>query len=147
MPNAISDHNHDLLSQSLPLVQAHKDALIDVMRESLGTGKPAHRLPGRPHASASALVEMLVGRVRDYLDSGDLGDLGEVLDEHRALALDGRHYSRFGDALVPVLKDVLGPTLPRAVASAWCDAFWVLIRTAKDEGPNPVTAMPPRSLS
>ena len=140
MPNPISDHVHALLSRSLPLIQAHKEILIDAMRESLGTGKPAHRLPGRPHAAASALVEMLVGRVGRYLEAGDIGDLGEVMDEHRALALDGRHYSRFGDALVPVLKDVLGPTLPRAVASAWCDAFWVLIRTAKAQGPNPVTA-------
>jgi hemoglobin-like flavoprotein len=131
MPNPISDHVHALLSRSLPLLQAHKEILIDAMRESLGTGKPAHRLPGRPHAAASALVEMLVGRVRRYLEAGDIGDLGEVIEEHRELALDGRHYSRFGDALVPVLKDVLGPTLPRAVASAWCDAFWVLIRTAK----------------
>ena len=37
----------------------------------------------------------------------------------------------------PVLKDVLGPTLPRAVASAWCDAFWILVRAARAQSGQP----------
>ena len=69
---AISDHNIDLLFQSFPLVQARRDVLLDAMRDSLGTGKPAHRLPGRPHAVAAALIEMLLGGVRRYLDSREL---------------------------------------------------------------------------
>ena len=74
------------------------------------------------------LVQLLLDRVRSLVETGEFGAVDGLFDEHRALGIDGRHYSRFGDALVPILRDVLGPGAPREIAGLWCDTFWSLIR-------------------
>ena len=51
--------------------------------------------------------------------------------EHETLGIAGRHYSRFGDALVPVIRDVIGRGTPREVSSAWVDGFWAMIRAVQ----------------
>ena len=66
------------------------------------------------------------------LESAAIGRrIDRLLDEHRAIGIEARHYSRFGDALIPALTDLLGPNVPRDVPAAWCDAFWTIIRKAR----------------
>ena len=133
MSPIVSDRIRQSLSQSLPLVQAHKHALIDRMEESLASAEAEAESSGQAEIAAMMLVELLIGQVRHLIETGRFDDLGHVHAEHWALAIDGRHYSRFGDALIPILRDVLGPTLPQEVPSAWCDMFWAVIRAAKPE--------------
>lgn len=123
----ISELSRAILARSLPLVRQHQDVLIDRMEERLP------RSETESEASAMILVGLLLDRVRNLVETGKFGALEGVADEHRALDIDGRHYSRFGDALVPILKDTLGPNLPREVPMAWGDAFWAIIHAAQPE--------------
>ena len=130
MSVAISERTRKYMSQSLPLVHQHKEHLVNRMEANLRADEPHDAPYGESEVVAMMLVDLLLDQARRLCDSGELGELGDVADEHRALGISGRHYSRFGDALVPVLRDLLGPRLPAAVSSAWCDVFWTIIRTA-----------------
>lgn len=122
-----SERTRQMLSQSLPLVQAHRHDLIDRVHAGFALAEP-DRNPGQSEVNAMILVEMLLAQVRHLLDRGAFHDLGGIRDEHEALQIGGRTYSRFGDLLVPILKDLLGPNVPSAVPGAWCDTFWKLIQ-------------------
>lgn len=49
---------------------------------------------------------------------------GRLAPEARARDLPSSVYSRFGDNLVPLLKDVLGPSLSVAFLARCVDAYW-----------------------
>ena len=129
MSSPVSDRTRSLLARSLPLVQQRKDLLVE---------RIAHRLaaalrdvaPSRSEAAAAALVDLLVSEAKRLVQSGALGRL-DFAEQHRALDIDGRHYSCFGDALVPILRDLLPPSVPREVAGAWCDTFWAVLRAGQ----------------
>jgi hemoglobin-like flavoprotein len=129
MSPLLSERTRQMLSQSLPLVQAHKHELIDRMQAYLELAEPDQNL-GQSEINAMILVEMLVTQTRHLLETGALDDLAHIPSEHAALQITGRTYSRFGDVLVPILKDVLGPNVPSAVPGAWIDIFWSVIREA-----------------
>ena len=130
MPSPVSDRTRSLIARSLPLVQQRRDRLAEEMERSLGAAETTAEAFGPP-VTAMMLVELLLAQARKLVESGGFGPLGDVAGEHRALAIDGRHYSRFGDALVPVLRDLLGPTSPRELAAAWSDTFWAVIRATQ----------------
>ena len=127
MSPVLSDLKRQMLSRSLPLVQARKHEVIDQMQASLVLAEPDQD-PGQSEINAMILVEMLISQVRHILDTGEYDDLAHIPNEHAALKITGRTYSRFGDALVPILKDVLGVNVPSAVSGAWIDMFWAVIR-------------------
>ena len=129
MSPVLSDRSRQLLSQSLPLVQAHKHEVIDRMQANLILAEPDQD-PGQSEINAMILVEMLINQVRHILDTGEYDDLAHIPNEHAALKITGRTYSRFGDVLAPILKDVLGANVPSTVSGAWIDIFWSVIRQA-----------------
>jgi hemoglobin-like flavoprotein len=116
-----------MLSRSLPVIQARKHEVIDRMQACLAVAEPGQN-PGQSEINAMMLVEMLINQVRHILETGEFDDLAHIPSEHAALQITGRTYSRFGDFLVPVLKDALGRNVPSAAPSAWIDTFWSVIR-------------------
>ena len=133
MSAAISDRTRKYLSQSLPLVEPHREHLVNRMEANLRAGEAADEPYGQSEVVAMILADLLLAQARSLADSGGLADLRDVEAEHRALGISGRHYSRFGDALTPILRDLLGPKLPSEVVSAWCDAFWTVIRVTQSK--------------
>jgi hemoglobin-like flavoprotein len=129
MSPKLSDRSRQLLSRSLPLVQAQKHDVIDLMQASLILAEP-EQPAGQSEINAMILVGMLVNQVAHVLETGDYDDLAHLPDEHAALHITGRTYSRFGDVLAPILRDVLGATVPDEVGGAWVDMFWAVIREA-----------------
>lgn len=125
----LSDRTRDLLVQSLPLMEQRKDALIEGLARYLrsDTGE-AHQ---DSELVAIVLTDLLMGQASHLVRSSALLDLDEICFEHSRLRLQGRHYSRYGDALAPVIRDVLGPKLPREVAGAWGDVFWAIFRAVQ----------------
>ena len=106
-----------------------KDRLIDGLGSYLRAVAPEAN--DNSELVAMMLAEMLIARTASLLHTGKLEDAADLNQEHRALEIDGRHYSRFGDALSPVIRDVIGPNVPRAVGAAWGDAFWAIIRAVQ----------------
>lgn len=137
----LSDDTRNLLAQSLPLMERGKDRLIDGLGAYLRAVDP--EASDHSELVAMMLTEMLIGRSAELLETRALKDAADLGCEHLALGIEGRHYSRFGDALSPVIRDVLGPKVPRAVLAAWGDAFWAIIRTGQvaGEGRSAVTGL------
>lgn len=128
MSAKISAPLREVLTRSLPMVRQHKSALIGQMARSLSVdGTPA------PESGqiARTLVELLFDQTHDFVAGTEQCRLHRLFDEHRAIGVEARHYSRFGDALVPALTDLLGPNVPRQVPAAWCDAFWAIVRKGR----------------
>ncbi len=133
MSNAISEAARDSLFHSFAAVEAAAPAIKAAMFASLalaeGESPPSEGTGG----IASTLVDMLLDQARHMAEGRGPGDVAAIVLQHRALGIEGRHYSRFGDALVPVLRDAVGPRLPGTVTAAWGDAFWSVIRLVMRE--------------
>jgi hypothetical protein len=128
MSSSISESTRTNLFRPIAAVEAAASAIIAGLTASLARTEPEPAPFPRAGAIAGLLVEMLLEQAAHMIERRELSDVGKIGAAHRAQGIDGRHYSGFGDALMPVLKDALGPRLPGAVASAWCDAFWLVIR-------------------
>lgn len=122
------------LAQSMPIVERHKAAITRKMEERLQQLESPDEAFGQAEITAFMLIELLVDCGSDLAAFGGTRELGAAAREHRRLDIDGRHYSRFGMALAPALREVLGVAMPPRMASAWCDAFWFVIgEMAPDE--------------
>lgn len=115
------------LAQSMPIVERHRTAITEKMHERLLQLETPQECFGQAEVTALMLVELLIDCGGDLAAFGGTRDLAATAAEHRRLDVDGRHYSRFGLALAPVLREVLGVAMPPKIASAWCDAFWFII--------------------
>lgn len=131
MSDVVSKHTRSLIARSLPLVQQRKEALVEHMEAALATLDTKETADGQAEVTAVVLTDLLLDEARQLVEAGTFGPLGYVTGEHYLLDITGRHYSRFGDALIPALRDLLGPIPPREVLSAWCDTFWAIIRAAE----------------
>lgn len=129
MTDLISETTRGRLAASLVLVQANRDALIAGMGRALLFSEGRDEPFGQAELAAGSLVDFLIGEARHLVSEGSTGNLADHVAEQSSLGLDGRHYSRFGDALMPVMRDVLGPSFPADMAGAWIDTFWTLVRT------------------
>ena len=125
MSFALSEQNRKHIAFSLPLIRSHKERLIEAMETSLHA---AGEEPGQGTIAAMVLVDLLLREAGTLVATGHIGDVSDTRSLHRAVDITGRHYSRFGDALVAILADTLGPHFPREAAAAWCDLFWAIIR-------------------
>jgi hypothetical protein len=120
--------NRTLLVQSLRAVEASEDELRNALSTALARSEQDPELSDTPDIMANLLLRFLIEQVRQVVGSGEPGDLERYRSEHRLHGIDGRHYSRFGDALVPVLGNILGAAYPRQTASAWSDAYWAIMQ-------------------
>ena len=131
MSDVVSDRTRALIGRSLPLVRQHKDEIITRMELHLRDVNDENEAVGQSEVVAMVLADMLLRQADALADGGRMAHAEEVAREHWSLGIEGRHYSRFGDALTPILLDVLGPHAPREVASAWCDAFWAIVHPVR----------------
>ena len=128
MKSIITPTVRTLLLQSLRPVEAKEDEIRAAFTKALARSDHDPELSDTPAVIAALLVSFLIEQVRHVVETGQPMKLELHRAEHRLHDIHGRHYSRFGDALVPVLKDALGGAYPRATASAWSDAFWAILR-------------------
>jgi hypothetical protein len=128
MPNEISEKVRDNLFHSFAAVEAAAPAIKAGMIPSLALAEGETAPSARAAAIASTLVDLLLDQARSMGAGRRPHGIEAIAASHRLQGIDGRHYSRFGDSLSPVLKDAVGPRLPSAVTAAWGDAFWFVIR-------------------
>ena len=132
MSPILSERARRKLSQSLPLVQAHKQEIIDRLDAALVRAESDCE-PTPSAIDAKVLFQALVGQVRHRLGMGDHAVRSQPLPLITAHPAARRTYSQFADALVPILKDALGPDVPQAAPAAWNQAFWDLVRAESVE--------------
>ena len=132
MTTILGNRTRSLLARSLPLVQQRREALTKRMEIALAELEGSGTVPGQAEATAAMLTELLLDEAKQAVEAGAFGPLDHLPGEHHLLDITGRHYSRFGDALMPVLRDLLGPIPPREVLAAWCDTFWAIIHSADE---------------
>jgi hypothetical protein len=121
------------LAQSMAVVDRHRAEIIRKIDGRLVAEETGEAPLGQAEVVATMLVTLLIDCVGDLAAFGGLRHLGVVAKEHRRLRIDGRHYSRFGMALAPALRELLGPRVSPQIISAWCDAYWFVIRTMKPD--------------
>ena len=128
---SVDEPARQIIARSLPLLDQHRDLLIERVEASFraSTDEAAQR----PGVAAMMLVDLLLAQARNVAQMGRLSDLSDLAARHRAFSISGRIYSRFGDILIPILKDSLGPTLPAEISSAWGDLFWTIIREIQSQ--------------
>jgi hypothetical protein len=128
MSNMISEKVRDNLFHSFAAVEAAAPAIRAAMIPGLALteGEPAPF--ARAGGIATALVDMLLDQARRMAEGRQPRDVEAAAARHRLLGIEGRHYSRFGDSLAPVLKDAIGPRLSSEVTAAWGDAYWFVVR-------------------
>ena len=131
MTELVTERTRDIIARSLPIVRQHKDEIVGAMEIYLRRVEEDRKTFGQSDVAAMILTELLLRQAGLIAGSGQVAGLETMALEHSALGIDGRHYSRFGDALVPILRDSLGVNLPREVSSAWSDTFWTVIRAAQ----------------
>lgn len=127
----VSQRTRDRLIESLPMVRRFREEIVRRMAINLRGVDGEWEPFGRSEVAATALTDLLIDSATRIASSGNFSDLEGVLQEHRSAGIDGRHYSRFGDAIRPTLVDVLGVGVPREVSSAWIDTFWAVVRAAR----------------
>lgn len=132
MSSIIREPIRHLVAGSLALLKSHQDEIVAAMEASLTAAKGGLEPYGESELVATLLVEMLIERTQQIVTTGRPTAAGQIVAEHRELGIDGRHYSRFGDSLVAVLADVLGPVISREAATAWCDTYWAILTFARD---------------
>lgn len=131
MSIVVSENTRRILSQSFTAIEAHRPAIIRGLVGSLAAVEAEDEGFEHSEITVTFLLDMLIEQVKHLVEEHAPNGVAAYAPRHWLQGIDGRHYSRFGDAFVPVLRDVLGPRLPRQVASAWCDAFWSIVGTMK----------------
>lgn len=133
--NVVAEDIRLRLAQSMPAVERARSEITKRIQDHLQRMETPEEAFGQAEISALMLMDLLFDGARDLAAFGELRNLERVAREHRRLDIDGRHYSRFGTALAPVLREVLGVSLPPGTASAWCDAFWLIVGRIRDGDP------------
>ena len=115
------------LAQSVSELDSHRDVVTRRMHERLQQLETPDEDFGQAEVTAILLVGLLIDCGCDLAAYGGIRNLDATRRQHQQMDIDGRHYSRFGDALAPVLREVLGVRLARNSPAAWCDAYWYII--------------------
>jgi hemoglobin-like flavoprotein len=131
MSEVVSERTRANIARSLPLIVQHRDEIVTRMELHLRDLSGDQHAVGQSEVVSMMLTEMLLKQAAAITEGKPLADVDIIAREHWSLGIEGRHYSRFGDALVPILLDVLGPGAPREVASAWCDTFWAMVHPVR----------------
>jgi hypothetical protein len=124
------------LAQSMPAIGRRRAAIVADLQFRMVPTDRSGQGPA-PDLIAATLLELLIQGGSDMAAFGALRSLAEVRKQHAKLGISGRHQSRFGLALGPALRHVLGLSISPESAAAWCDTFWLLVRALERDGPEP----------
>lgn len=137
MPTDLSANTRIHLAQSLASVEREKDAIADRVVANL-TAPGGRAVTGGDRQAARDLVDGLIGHARSVVETGHHARSEAAPAALRSLEDAGHGLARIGDALAPILKDVLGSAIPRPAVAAWSTLFWVV--AARDRTRKPALA-------
>lgn len=121
----LSERNRAVVAETLPLMEQHRAQLEAALERYMAHQGPAAERSG---VTTGAITDLLLDHARQLDGNGRPAGIVETAQRHRALAIDSVHYACFGDALKPIMKDVLGAKATPPMLAAWGDAFWAIVR-------------------
>lgn len=124
----LSERTRVIIAETLPVMEQHRAALEEALVRHMARQGPYHPSAGGSETTTLALSDMLFGQARQLDRNGPAAGIAAAAEFHRALALGSEHYSSFGDALKPIMIDVLGSKAKPPVIAAWGDAYWGIVR-------------------
>ena len=133
MTTDLSDRTRDIVAETLPLMARHRAPLEKALRDHMLREDIDDPSAARIAVMTQAIMDMLYDHARQLRGYGIPAATPETAARHRALALGTAQYSRFGDALKPVMRDMLGSSATPSMLSAWSDAYWAIVRTVLRE--------------
>lgn len=133
MTTDLSDRTRDMVAETLPLMARHRAPLEEALRDHMVREDIDDPSAAGITVMTQAIMDMLYDHARQFRGYGMPAGTAETAARHRALALGTAQYSRFGDALKPVMRDMLGSSATPSMLSAWSDAYWAIVRTVLGE--------------
>ena len=124
----LSETARAITVETLPLMELHRGALEEALERGMARYGPPESSAIEIRSATRAIMDMLLRHARPTGGNDGMLEVAETLRQHRALSLGGEHYSCFGDALKPIMKDVLRAKATSPVLAAWTDAYWAIVR-------------------
>lgn len=128
MITSVSKTSAAAIAASLPLMEERRKQLEAAMSRHMAANGPFDPSKGRHQVTTGAIMGMLLDHAGRISDAGEIAGNERHATDHARLAIDGDHYSAFGDGLGAVMKDVLGADATPALLAAWGDAYWAIVR-------------------
>jgi hemoglobin-like flavoprotein len=129
-----SERTRAIVAETLPLMEQHRVSLEEALERYMARRGPDDPSAAQPATTTRAIADMLIDHARELASNGPPPDLAATAQRHRALVIAGGHYSSFGDALKPVMKDVLGSQATPLVLAAWGATYWAIVRNLFAQG-------------
>lgn len=123
----LSERARIFVSESLPMMEDHRHALEEAIESYMRRTGPGVSLADPARSASATIMDMLLGHASDLGLGRTPVSITETARDHARLGLNGEHYSSFGDALKPAMRDVLGKKATSPVLAAWTDAYWTIV--------------------
>ena len=128
MTTNLNERAREIIAETLPLMEQHRAPMEAALERYMARQGPYDTSAGRSRVTTGAIAGMLFDHARAFGGKDVPVSLTETAQRHRKLSLGGEHYSTFGDALKPIMKDVLESKATSPVLAAWTDAYWAIVR-------------------
>ena len=125
MTTNLSERTRAIVAETLPLMKQHRAPLEAALERFMARLGPSAE---RPDVTTGAITDLLLDHARQLGGKGPPAGIAETARRHRTLAIDSIHHACFGDALKPIMKDVLGAKATPPVLAAWGDTYWAIVR-------------------
>lgn len=117
-----------IVNETLPLMRDYRPELEAAMARYMSWQRAGSPSPERAGTLAGAIMEMLIEHAAG-LDGHDQAEsLADAARHLQRLAIATGDYSRFGDGLGAIMKDVLGERASSPMLAAWGSAYWAIVR-------------------
>ena len=108
-------------------MKQHHIELEEAIASYFGKTGPDVSLTDPARSASATIMDMLLGHAADLGSGRTPETIAKTARDHARLGLNGEHYSSFGDALKPAMRDVLGKKATSPVLAAWTDAYWTIV--------------------
>ncbi|MFD2738685.1 NO-inducible flavohemoprotein [Sulfitobacter aestuarii] len=142
MTTPLSESTIEIVSATVPALEAHGEAIVARMYERLLADPAIRAFFNMSHQSGSspqhkALTGAILGYARHIREPQVLAaTIERIAHKHVALQIAPEHYDAVANALLAAISDVLGEAATQEVLTAWGEAYWflanVLIGREKD---------------
>lgn len=128
----LTPHQKSLISQTVPVLQAHGEALTRHMYERMFRHNPEVQDYFNPaHQAQGTQQRALAGAIVAYAQHIDrleaMGDAVELIaQKHVSLTIQPEHYPIVGEHLLASIREVLGEAATDEVVDAWGAAYQAL---------------------